>query len=222
MGGTDVSVDDPAFWSKVGFVAKKASAANLGERKRKAVERMGMGEEWVDDEAEDEAEGATKMLTMLQKVGVRRASELPVLSRQPQFTAADATSFAHGAVLACAAALGAAADSYEIVAEARAAKPKPLAALKRIKERLRDDGRKVLERLTLLHALYRQIESWCSVAQFSHLAGAPAATLDAAAAALAERQPPARRQVRASRRRLGRRARRAAPPRHRHPRMGQL
>ena len=110
MGGTDVSVDDPAFWSKVGFVAKKASAANLGERKRKAVERMGMGEEWVDDEAEDEAEGATKMLTMLQKVGVRRASELPVLSRQPQFTAADATSFAHGAVLACAAALGAAAD----------------------------------------------------------------------------------------------------------------
>ena len=50
----DVSVDDPAFWSKVGFVAKKASAANLGERKRKAVERMGMGEEWVDDEAEDD------------------------------------------------------------------------------------------------------------------------------------------------------------------------
>ena len=39
----------------MGFVAKKASAANLGERKRKAVERMGMGEEWVDDEAEDEA-----------------------------------------------------------------------------------------------------------------------------------------------------------------------
>ena len=158
---------------------------------------------------------------MLQKVGVRRASELPVLSRQPQFTAADATSFAHGTVLACAAALGAAADSYEIVAEARAAKPKPLAALKRIKERLRDDGRKVLERLTMLHALYRQIESWCSVAQFSHLAGAPAATLDAAAA----RSPSgsaARRQVRAARRRLGRRPRRAAAPRHRHPRLGQL
>ena len=42
VGGTDVSVDDPEFWTKVGFVNQQADESqqkvtNLGERKRKQV-----------------------------------------------------------------------------------------------------------------------------------------------------------------------------------------
>ena len=45
VGGTDISVDDPEFWSKVGFVNKQEDAGkgshHLGERKRRQVSRLG-------------------------------------------------------------------------------------------------------------------------------------------------------------------------------------
>ena len=175
VGGTDVSVDDPEFWSKVGFVNRSATEKakdSLGERKRKQVSRLGMGQDDDEDEGLSGASDAERLVAALLKYGIHRTPQLPSLTRMPHITVPDCRALCAGFIRLCTQQVGPHSEQWPVAqlaaAAAAAAEDGGAAAVPkelktpRMRERIGNRAREDLVRLHQLHALYVRIDAACN------------------------------------------------------------